>query len=53
VAEEEERYRPAYELTLEDEAGTAAWAPVYNTLTGFCDAYDTFVERIQGRKQRL
>jgi transaldolase len=51
VAEEEERFRPDYELTLEDEAGTAAWAPVYNTLTGFCDAYDTFVERIRGRQQ--
>lgn len=51
--EEDGRFRPDYALTLEDEAGTAAWAPVHNTLTEFCNSYDAFVERILERKQLL
>jgi hypothetical protein len=47
----DERYRPSYELTLEDEAGTANWAPVHDTLTQFCEAYDTFVARILQYKE--
>jgi hypothetical protein len=53
MPEGDSRFRPDYELTLTDEAGTAAWAPVYNTLTQFCDSYDTFVQRIVARKQML
>ncbi len=48
--EEDERFRPDHELTLVDEAETAAWAPVHNTLTEFCNSYDKFVERILERK---
>jgi hypothetical protein len=51
VPDEDERFKPDYELTLEDEAATFAWPPVYNTLSGFSDSYDTFVERILVRKQ--
>jgi hypothetical protein len=46
MPDEDERFRPEYELTLKDEAGTAAWPPVHNTLTEFCNSYDTFVQRI-------
>lgn len=46
VPQGDDRFRPDYELTLEDEAGTAAWAPVHNTLTEFCNSYDAFVQRI-------
>lgn len=47
------RFRPAVELTLEDEAATAAWPPVHNTLTQFCDSYDSFVQQILERKRLL
>jgi hypothetical protein len=53
MPEGDDRFRPDYELTLEDEAGTVAWAPVYNTLTEFCDSYDTFVGRILERKHLM
>jgi transaldolase len=53
VPDEDERFRPNDVLALEDEAGTAAWPPVYNTLTQFCDAHDAFVQRILGRKHLL
>lgn len=53
VAKEDGHFRPAYELILGDEAGTAAWAPVHKTLTEFCDSYDTFVQRILERTQLL
>jgi hypothetical protein len=53
VTEEDGRFRPAYELTLADEIGTAAWAPVHKTLTEFCNSYDSFVQRILKRKQML
>lgn len=49
VPEEDDRFQPMYELTLEDEDGTASWAPVHDTLTGFIDSYDKFVERILER----
>ncbi|NIN97379.1 MAG: hypothetical protein GTN93_19920 [Anaerolineae bacterium] len=51
VAAEDGRFRPDYELTLDDEDAVVAWAPVHNTLTGFQDSYDTFVQRILGRKR--
>ena len=44
------RFRPAQPLTLADEAGTAAWAPVAATLNEFCNAYDKFVGRIAERR---
>ena len=53
VAGEEERFRPQYELVLEDEDAVYAWPPVYNTMTQFRAAYDTFVERILERKRLL
>jgi hypothetical protein len=52
MPEGDDRFRPDYELTLEDEAGTAAWAPVHNTLTEFCKSYDQFVQRILERKSQ-
>jgi transaldolase len=51
VPHEDSRFRPKNELTLADEAGTAAWTPVQNTLTEFCVSYDKFVGRILERKQ--
>jgi len=53
VTKEDERFRPNYELTLEDEQGTATWAPVYNTLTEFCKSYDALTQRILGRKHLI
>jgi len=47
----DDRFRPDYELTLEDETGTATWSPVHNTLTEFCNSYDAFVQRILERKR--
>ncbi len=43
--------RPQQVLSLADQAGTAAWTPVHNTLTEFCKAYDVFVARIEGRRR--
>jgi transaldolase len=51
LAEEEARFRPERELTLDDVAGAAAWPPVHNTLREFCNSYDTFVGRISERKR--
>lgn len=51
VSEEDSRFVPAHELKLENEAGTAAWKPVADTLGGFCGSYDKFVERILARKE--
>jgi len=53
VPEEDERFRPEYELVLEDEEAVAAWPPVYNTLTQFGEGYDRFVERLVGRRHLL
>lgn len=50
---EDEQFRPAQVLQLEDEAKVAAWSPVYNTLTEFIKSYDVMVERILERKQLL
>lgn len=47
---EDDRFRPARPLALEDEAGTVAWAPVAATLSEFCNAYVRFVERIAARR---
>jgi hypothetical protein len=51
ISDGDTRFQPDYELTLQDEEGTVAWAPVNDTLTQFCDSYDTFVRRILARKQ--
>jgi hypothetical protein len=51
LVEEDERFRPGKELRLEDEAATAGWLPVQNTLREFCNTYDTFVERIRARRR--
>jgi transaldolase len=48
----DDHFRPDYELTLKDEAATASWAPVRNTLVQFCNGYDAFVQRILERKHR-
>jgi transaldolase len=42
--------QPAKPLSLESQAATAAWTPVANTLSEFCKAYDSFVDRIQARR---
>ena len=49
---EDDRFRPARPLTLDDEAANAAWTPVAATLNEFCNAYDKFVERIAARRPR-
>jgi transaldolase len=49
VPEEDGRFQPDYELTLEDRTGTFNWVPVNDTLTGFIRSYDAFVERILER----
>lgn len=43
---------PERPILLEDEAATAAWPPVHNTLTEFGKAYDRFVDRIIARQAR-
>jgi hypothetical protein len=53
VPDEDERFRPEFELSLEDEEAVYAWPPVYNTMTQFRDAYDTFVQRILERRRLL
>ncbi len=45
--------KPEHVLALEDEAATAEWLPVRNTLNEFCKAYDVFVERIEGRRRLM
>ena len=50
---EDERFRPDYELALEDEEGTIAWTPVRNTITQFSNSYDEFVERILERRRLI
>ena len=50
---DEARFRPQHELTLQDEPGTFAWQPVYNTLTEFIKSYNTLVQRITERKAQL
>jgi len=52
VPQEDERFRPDYELTLDDEEAVAVWPPVGNTLGGFQNAYDTFVQRILERRRK-
>jgi hypothetical protein len=47
---DDDRFRPAKVLTLDDEAATAAWAPVAATMNEFCNAYDRFVARIADRR---
>jgi len=51
VPQEDERFRPIYELTLQDEAGTFSWAPVHHTLMQFIGSYDTLIRRVLERKQ--
>jgi hypothetical protein len=50
VEREDPRFVPSVPLRLEDEAAVADWPPVRNTLTEFCDRYDRFVKRIEGRR---
>jgi transaldolase len=46
-------FRPAHELTLQDEQATFTWLPVLNTLTEFIKSYNTLVGRITERKAEL
>lgn len=50
---DDSRFRPEYELVLEDEKGVYEYPPVYNTLTQFADSYDLFVQRILERRELL
>lgn len=50
---EEERFRPAYPLALEDEDAVAEWPPVRATLAEFSKSYDSLVQRILARQQAL
>ncbi|OQB26652.1 MAG: NAD-dependent methanol dehydrogenase [Chloroflexi bacterium ADurb.Bin180] len=43
---EDQRFRPARVLALEDEPAVAAWAPVQATLKEFGESYDRFVTRL-------
>jgi hypothetical protein len=45
------RFRPDYELALDDEDAVFAWPPVYNTMTQFQNAYDVFVHRLLERRR--
>ena len=45
----DERLRPGRVLHLSDEAAVIDWPPVRTTITEFCRAYDTFVQRIRDR----
>ena len=47
------RFRPQYELVLEDEMKVLEYPPIYDTLTQFGRGYDQFVERILERKELL
>ena len=53
LAGEDTRFRPEHELTLDDIDAVIAWAPISNTLGQFCDAYDSFVQRIMARRTLL
>jgi hypothetical protein len=48
---DDSRFKPACELTLEDEESVFLYPPVYNTLTQFAESYDRFVARILERKE--
>lgn len=50
---DDSRFRPEYELVLEDEERVFEYPPVYNTLTQFADSYDEFVQRILERRELL
>lgn len=52
-ADDGEEMKPEHILQLDDEAATADWLPVRNTLNEFCKAYDQFVERIEGRRRLM
>ena len=47
------RFKPDYELVLEDEGKVFEYPPIYNTLTQFSEGYDRFVQRLLERKERL
>jgi hypothetical protein len=51
VSDDDDHFRPDYELSLDDEQGTASWKPVHDTLSSFSDSYDKTIERIQGRRR--
>ncbi len=46
-------FAPDFELSLEDEASTAAFVPVSATLAEFGGVYDIFVRRLLGRRALL
>jgi len=50
---DDSRFRPEYELALEDEERVFEYPPVHNTLTQFADSYDQFVQRILERRELL
>jgi transaldolase len=47
---EDRRLIPEKPLCLEEEEAVAAWTPVRNTLAEFCQRYDQFLDRIEGRR---
>jgi len=46
VAHEDEQFRPAQLLALEDEEAVATWVPVRATLKQFAESYDRFVAHL-------
>jgi hypothetical protein len=48
--EDEDRFRPDRELSLEDEAGTFGWPPVNATLNEFIQAYHATEKRLLERR---
>ena len=50
---DDSRFKPDYELVLEDEEKVFEYPPVYNTLTQFSEGYDRFVQRIVERRELL
>jgi len=50
---DDSRFKPDYELVLEDEERVFEYPPIYNTLTQFSEGYDRFVQRLLERKALL
>ena len=50
---EDSRFKPDYELVLEDEEKVFEYPPIYNTLIGFSESYDRLVQLLLERKELL
>lgn len=53
LADEDEKYLPAYPLKLEDEEAVYTWKPVNSTLVEFIKAYEMTIQRLSERRQQM